>query len=85
MTLNSLSSLTDPPTVASASVENASVELGTTTLDLETASQLAEGSRVRLDQTTDDPVDLFVAGRLVARAELLVIDDEFALRIVEVI
>ena len=38
-----------------------------------------------LDRQVNDPVDVVVAGRLIARGELIVIEDELAVRIVELI
>jgi len=62
-----------------------SIELGTARLDDDSFAQLDNGSLVTLDRHTEDPVDILVDGRLVARGELLVIDEEMAIRIVELI
>jgi flagellar motor switch protein FliN/FliY len=70
----------------SASVETpVSIELGTARLDDDSLAQLDTGSLVTLDRHADDPVDILVEGRLVARGELLVIEKELAVRIVELI
>ena len=70
----------------SASVETpVSIELGTARLDDDSLAQLDTGSLVTLDRHTDDPIDILVEGRLVARGELLVIEKELAVRIVELI
>ena len=70
----------------SASVETpVSIELGMARLDDDSLAQLDTGSLVTLDRHTDDPVDILVEGRLVARGELLVIEKELAVRIVELI
>ena len=47
------------------------------------ASQLYAGSLVVLEQETADPVDIFSGGRLVGRGQVVVIDDKFCVRIVE--
>ena len=47
--------------------------------------QLDTGSLVTLDRHVDDPVDILVEGRLVARGELMVVEEELAVRIVELI
>ena len=62
-----------------------SIELGTARLDDDSVAQLDTGSLVTLDRHVDDPVDILVEGRLVARGELMVIEQELAVRIVELI
>ena len=62
-----------------------SIELGSAPLDGDSMKQLAAGSLVTLDRQVNDPVDVVVAGRLIARGELIVIEDELAVRIVELI
>ncbi len=70
----------------SASVETpVSIELGTARLDDDSLAQLDTGSLVTLERHADDPVDILVEGRLVARGELLVIEKELAVRIVELL
>ena len=62
-----------------------SIELGTARLYNDSLAQLDSGSLVTLDRHAEDPVDILVDGRLVARGELLVIGQEMAVRIVELI
>ena len=62
-----------------------SIELGSAVLAPDALSRLDSGGVVRLDRHAEDPVDLYVSGRLVARGELLVVDEQFAVRIVELI
>ena len=62
-----------------------SIELGSAPLDGDSMKQLTAGSLVTLDRQVHDPVDVLVAGRLIARGELIVIEDELAVRIVELI
>lgn len=61
------------------------IELGRTKLFVQDVLKLAPGSVVELDRLTGDPLDVYVNGRLVARGEVLVINDNFAIRITEVI
>jgi flagellar motor switch protein FliN/FliY len=61
------------------------IELGKTTMRLEEVLKLRNGSVVALDKLADDPVDVFVNGRLVARAEMLVMNDNFCVRVTELI
>ena len=44
---------------------------------------LEEGAVLALDRDTREPVDIYLDGRLVGRAELVVVGDNFGLRIVE--
>jgi flagellar motor switch protein FliN/FliY len=61
------------------------VELGGARLNVQEVLKLASGSVVALDSLVGDPVDLFVNDRLVARGEVLVVKDNFAIRITEVL
>jgi flagellar motor switch protein FliN len=60
------------------------VEVGRTRMTLGQALALGPGSVVTLDRLADKPVDLLVNGRPIARGEVVVIDEEFGLRITEV-
>ena len=68
----------------SVSVEVA-VEIGRTHMTLGEALALAPGSIVTLDRSTDQPVDLLVNGRPIARGEVIAVDEEFGLRVTEII
>jgi flagellar motor switch protein FliN/FliY len=61
------------------------VEIGRTRMTLGAALALGPGSIVTLDRLADQPVDLLVNGKPVARGEVVVIDEEFGLRITEVL
>ena len=60
------------------------IELGRTQMLLEDVLGLGEGSVVELDKLAGDPVDVYVNGRLIARGEVLVLNDNFCVRISEV-
>jgi flagellar motor switch protein FliN/FliY len=47
--------------------------------------KLKRGSVVTLDKLAGDPVDVFVNGRLVARGEVLVLNDNFCVRVTELL
>jgi len=64
---------------------NVTVELGRTEMLVEDVLRLAAGSVVELDKLAGDPVDVFVNGRLVARGEVLVLNDSFCIRISEIV
>jgi flagellar motor switch protein FliN/FliY len=63
----------------------ASVELGRTNLSVEEVLRLAPGSVVHLNRMLGEPVDLIVGDRLIARGEVVVVDDTFGLRITEIV
>lgn len=60
-------------------------ELGRTRLTVRTLLGLVPGSVVELDRAAGSQVDLLVNGTLIARGEVVVIDDEFGVRISEVV
>jgi flagellar motor switch protein FliN len=62
-----------------------SVEVGRTRMTLGQALSLGPGSVVALSRSAREPVDLLVNGKPVAHGEVIVIDDDFGLRITEVI
>ena len=59
------------------------IELGRTHMHLEDVLQLGEGSVVPLDKLAGDPVDIFANGRLIARGEVLVLNENFCVRVAE--
>lgn len=61
------------------------IELGRTELLIEEVLKLREGSVVALDKLAGDPVDILVNGRLIARGEVLVLNDNFCVRIAEIL
>jgi flagellar motor switch protein FliN/FliY len=61
------------------------IELGRTEMYLEDVLKLRKGSVVPLDKLAGDPVDVYVNGRLVARGEVLVLNDNFCVRVAELI
>jgi flagellar motor switch protein FliN/FliY len=61
------------------------IELGRTRMQLEEVLQLKRGAVVTLDKLAGDPVDIFVNGRLIARGEVLVLNDNFCVRVAELV
>jgi flagellar motor switch protein FliN len=61
------------------------IELGRTHMRLEDVLQLRGGSVVVLDKLAGDPVDIFVNRRLIARGEVLVLNDNFCVRVTELV
>ncbi|GAB4108001.1 MAG: hypothetical protein Kow00105_13290 [Phycisphaeraceae bacterium] len=64
---------------------NVTVELGRTEMLIEDVLKLSAGSVVELDKLAGDPVDVYVNHRLVARGEVLVLNDNFCIRISEIV
>ena len=62
-----------------------SVELGRTRMTVRELLALTPGMIVELDKAAGAPVDLLVNGTLMARGEVVVIDEEFAVRISEIV
>jgi flagellar motor switch protein FliN/FliY len=61
------------------------IELGRCQMFVEDVLKLAEGSVVELDKLAGDPVDVLVNDRLVARGEVLVLNDNFCVRISDIV
>lgn len=64
---------------------NVKIELGRSRMLVEDVLRLGEGSVVELDKLAGDPVDVFVNDRLVARGEVLVLNDNFCVRVNEIV
>ncbi len=61
------------------------VEIGRTRKKVQDILSFAKGSLVILDKLAGDQVDLFVNGKCIARGEVVVIDDNFGIRIGEIL
>jgi flagellar motor switch protein FliN/FliY len=61
------------------------IELGSCQLPMREVLQLNIGSVVQLDKPADSPVELSVNGKLIARGEVVVIEDRFGVKITEVV
>ena len=61
------------------------IELGRSRMLVEDVLKLVEGSVVELDKLAGDPVDVYVNERLVARGEVLVLQDNFCVRVNEIV
>ena len=62
-----------------------SVELGRTRMTVQEVLALAPGVVLELDRAAGSPVDVLVNGTLMARGEVVVVDEEFAVRVTEVV
>jgi|HubBroStandDraft_4_1064222.scaffolds.fasta_scaffold1141157_2 flagellar motor switch protein FliN/FliY len=61
----------------------ATIRFGERTLLLRDILSAAPGSIIELDRELNEPADLLVAGRLIARGEVVVVNGNFGLRITE--
>jgi flagellar motor switch protein FliN/FliY len=61
------------------------IELGSCQLPMREVLQLGVGSVVQLDKPADAPVELNVNGKLIARGEVVIIEDRFGVKITEVL
>jgi flagellar motor switch protein FliN/FliY len=60
-------------------------ELGRTRMTLDELLSLTDGAVIELDRAAGAPADILVNGRLIARGEVVVIDENFGLRITEIV
>ncbi|MBS0208094.1 MAG: flagellar motor switch protein FliN [Planctomycetes bacterium] len=81
-----------PPSAEAATLEllrdvelDLKIELGRTQMYLEDILKLRRGSVVPLEKLAGDPVDIYVNGRLIARGEVLVLNDNFCVRVAELV
>ncbi len=63
---------------------NLSVELGRASMMIKDVLQLGPGSIVELDKLSGEFVDIMVNGKLIAKGEVVVVDDYFGVRITEI-
>lgn len=64
---------------------NIAVELGRTKMTIKEVLSLGPGSVVELDKAAGEPVDMRVNDRLMAKGEVVVIDDRFGVRVTDII
>ena len=60
------------------------VELGRTELPIKKVLELTKGSIVTLNKAAGEPVELYANGKLIAHGEVVVIEDNFGLRITQI-
>lgn len=64
---------------------NVSVEIGSTTKKVKEILEFTQGTIIELERQAGAPVDIIVNGNLIAKGDVVVIDDNFAVRITEII
>jgi flagellar motor switch protein FliN/FliY len=63
---------------------NVSLRFGQRQLPLREVLDLASGSVIELDRMADEPVELYLDGRLIARGEAVVVDGNYGLRVTDI-
>ncbi len=61
------------------------LEVGRTKMTIRDLLRLNQGSVVELERAADEPMDLLVNGTLVASAEIVVVDENFGIRLIDVV
>ena len=61
------------------------VELGRASIPVREALQLGAGSVVPLDKLAGEAVDVLINGKLIARGEVVVVDESFGVRVTEIV
>jgi flagellar motor switch protein FliN len=62
-----------------------SLEVGRTRLPIRSLLQLNQGSVVELERAAGEPLDVFVNGTLVAHGEVVVVNEKFGIRLIDVV
>ncbi len=61
------------------------VELGRTTVIIKELLQLGQGSVLELDKLAGEPLEILVNGKLVAKGEVVVVNEKFGIRLTDII
>jgi flagellar motor switch protein FliN/FliY len=61
------------------------VELGRTTVLIKDLLQLGQGSVLELDKLAGEPLEILVNGKLVAKGEVVVVNEKFGIRLTDII
>lgn len=64
---------------------NVSIEIGSARRKVKDILEFSKGTVVELERSAESPVDVIVNGNLIARGDVVVIDDNFAVRITEIV
>jgi len=84
----------ETPTVSSGDVKmdaildvpvTVSMEIGRTNLNIRNLLQLNQGSVVELDRLAGEPMDVLVNGTLIAKGEVVVVNEKFGIRLTDIV
>ncbi len=64
---------------------NVSLRVGSTEIPIRELVKLVEGSVISLDRESTDPMDVLVNGKLIAQGEIVIVDDQFGVRLTDVV
>ncbi len=62
-----------------------SMEIGRTNLNIRNLLQLNQGSVVELDRLAGEPMDVLVNGTLIAKGEVVVVNEKFGIRLTDIV
>ena len=62
-----------------------SMEIGRTSLNIRNLLQLNQGSVVELDRLAGEPMDVLVNGTLIAKGEVVVVNEKFGIRLTDIV
>lgn len=62
-----------------------SLRVGSTDISIRDLVSLVEGSVIALDQDAGEPMDVLVNGTLIAHGEIVVVDDQYGVRLTDVV
>ena len=89
---NTINEMTKEPAVDTNKLDfimdiplHVTVELGRTKLLVKDILQLNQGAVVELSKMAGEPLDVFVNSKLVARGEAVVVNEKFAIRLVDIV
>jgi len=61
------------------------IEIGRTKMFIKDLLQLGQGSVIELDKMVGEPMEVFVNGKLIARGEVVVINEKFGIRLTDIV
>jgi flagellar motor switch protein FliN/FliY len=62
-----------------------SIEVGRTRIPIRNLLQLSQGSVVELDRVSGEPMDVLINGTLIARGEVVVVNEKYGIRLTDII
>jgi len=62
-----------------------SLRVGSTDISIRDLVSLVEGSVISLDQNAGEPMDVLVNGTLIAHGEIVIVDDQYGVRLTDVV
>jgi flagellar motor switch protein FliN/FliY len=64
---------------------NVTVELGRSKMFVNDLLQLGQGSIIELNKPSEEPVEIYINNKLIAKGEVVVVDEKFGIRVTDVI